>query len=189
MARFIYDKLRCSIKEVPLDAFDNDLKRTKLSIEEYNQFQKECEEQKLITVLDLLKFYNNRDVEPFVKACVEYRNFFYAYNLEMYKDAFTLSGLAAKIMNQYSLPDHLFEFKYPPPQELETTPNIDLQRLFAYAYQDKIRNQKKGCDDLVMCPIPNRHEVRNLLRDANNRCVYCWKELNTNDWSLDSMDS
>ncbi len=54
----------------------------------------------LKTGLDLLKFYNNRDVEPFVKACVEYKTFVNDFKLDMYKDAFTLSGLAAKIMNQ-----------------------------------------------------------------------------------------
>src|SRR5277367_3935289 len=184
-----YDKLYYLIKDVPIEAFDNDIKKIKATIEEYNQLQDFCVKNNLIIVLNLLRFYNNRDVEPFIKACLEYKKCFYDFKLDMYKDAFTLSGLAAKIMNYFSLPETIFNLQYPVPSTNLINSiyfNIDQKKLYQYAYQDKIRNQ--GNNKPVLCPIPTISETKSLLINSNYRCFYCWKELVEDNYSLDRIN-
>ena len=45
-----YDKLNWLIKDVPLEAFDNGIKKIKGTIEDYNQLQEFCVENNMIIV-------------------------------------------------------------------------------------------------------------------------------------------
>ena len=49
-----YDKLDYLVKDIPIDGFDNDIKKTECSIDEYNEIQKECENQNLIRFIRIL---------------------------------------------------------------------------------------------------------------------------------------
>ena len=49
-------------------------------------------------MFDYLKYYNNLDVQPLIEAITKHRAFYYEKNLDMHKDAISLSGLAEKIM-------------------------------------------------------------------------------------------
>src|SRR3977135_3518630 len=183
-----YKKSKTLIKDIPIEAFDNDLKKVKCKQEDYDKFQGDCERYNLITVLDLLEFYNNRDVEPFLKACLEYKKFYYDYKLDMYKDGFTLPGLASKIMNWTSLPESLFELRNPPPSNSNRIVKIDKKRLYQYAYQDKKRNMKNKKES-VICNLPSTDEIESLINNMGKKCFYCWERLDESNWSLDRIDS
>src|SRR5277367_2575069 len=47
-----YKKLKTLIKDIPIEAFDNDFKKIKCTQEDYDKFQKDCEKNNLITVLN-----------------------------------------------------------------------------------------------------------------------------------------
>ena len=213
-----YRKLKYKIKNIPRSAFYDDLKKIEYSKEQYKNFQNECEKNNLITVLDLLEFYNNQDVVPFLKACLEYKKFFYNLQLDtgktikmdMFKDAFTLPGLAAKIMNQFGLPNEIYKFHLPPGNmdlqsnelPLPTSPNLQQNylmeniesKILEYHKQDVNRIKKHGIKKnlnqaLLLANSIKPIQVLELLIEYNYKCLYCHTNLNTNSWSLDRKDN
>jgi len=40
-----------------------------------------------------------------LKACLKHKEFFYTFNLDMYKDGYSLPALSENIMFQYSIKD------------------------------------------------------------------------------------
>jgi len=57
-----------------------------------------CKSNNIIYIHELLKWYNNLDVEPMLHACLKQKEFFYTFNLDMYKDAYSLTSLSENIM-------------------------------------------------------------------------------------------
>ncbi|MCP6770031.1 hypothetical protein NL529_34800, partial [Klebsiella pneumoniae] len=66
-------------------------------------FQKECEDNQLQTVRDLLEFYNNLDVKPFLNALLNQREQLYAFYIDQFKDFFTISQIAKHILAEFGL--------------------------------------------------------------------------------------
>jgi len=66
---------------------------------------KYCEENNIIYIHEILKWYNNLDVEPMLKACFKQKELFYTFNLDMHKDGYSLPALSANIMFQFSIKD------------------------------------------------------------------------------------
>ena len=215
-----YEKINYKIKDIPRTAFYDDFKKIEYTNDQYNNFQNECEKHDLITVYDLLKYYNNQDVVPFLKACLEYKEFFYSLQLfdnkiikmDMFKDGFTLPGLAAKIMNQFALPDEMYKFKLPPPSEDLVHPPTNIEsKIEQYFQQDRKRihrelekaKSEKDCKSLSEAvkhqnylKIALQHvskislqQVLDLLQEYNYKCLYCHTNLNSNSWSLDRKDN
>src|SRR5206468_10886300 len=56
----------------------------------------------MIYIKDLLKWYNNLDVGPLLKACLKQKEFYYTFELDMYKDGFTLPALSESILFQFA---------------------------------------------------------------------------------------
>ena len=50
------------------------------------------------TFADYLKFYNNNNITPFVKAIEFMKNYFQYFHLGMFKDGISLTGLVLKMM-------------------------------------------------------------------------------------------
>ena len=200
-----YKKLTTLIIDIPMNAFDNDLKKITYTKEQYDSFQMECKELNLVTVENLLENYNNRDVEPFLTACLEYKKFYYnleinnsGIKLDVFKDAFTLPGLAAKIMNRTTIPDELYKIRYPP-RSLNrlNTLKINMNKLYQYTYQDKIRHLKNENEtepelseiepelNEIEPELLDKEEVYKLLKKHNFKCLYCHIDLKEDNWSLD----
>jgi len=120
-----YEKLNVKITDIPRQAFYDDFKKIEYKPKQYENFQEESKKNNLITVYNLLEYYKNQDVTPFLKACLKYKEFFYNLKLshnkvikmDMFKDAYTLPGLASKIMNQFSLPQRFPNWGPRPPRE------------------------------------------------------------------------
>ncbi len=63
-------------------------------------------------MFDYLEYYNNCDVIPMVEATNKMFEFYRAKNLDMFKDAISLSGLAYKmLMNRPNASFSFFEEK------------------------------------------------------------------------------
>jgi len=64
-----------------------------------------CKNNNITYIHELLKWYNNLDVEPMLHACLKQKEFFYSFNLDMYKDGYSLPSLSENIMYQFSIRD------------------------------------------------------------------------------------
>lgn len=87
----------------PREAFDSELKDTKLSNHEYKRVQFVWEHYQMKSLKDLFIWYNNQDVSPFVDALVKQKEFYKEFGLDMLIDGVSLPSLAEKIMYRSAL--------------------------------------------------------------------------------------
>ena len=109
-----YDKLDYDVHQITRQDFFSKLKNSTVGDTEWEKF---CENRLTLgwkTVRDLLEFYNNLDVKPFLEAVVNHREFFYSMGLDMFKDGMSLPGLAEKIMFSYEFQEFNNEFIHQP---------------------------------------------------------------------------
>ena len=82
----------------PRDAFYSRLKKKGISERDYAYCQAEWARHGMKTVEDFLIWYNNGDVEPFVKAIERQRTVYKDKGIDMLKEAISLPGLAVRWM-------------------------------------------------------------------------------------------
>jgi hypothetical protein len=63
-----------------------------------------CEEN-MKTLKDLLRWYNNLDVEPFIEAIGRQRESYKRHGYDMFKDGLSVSGFGEKLMTKMSCGD------------------------------------------------------------------------------------
>jgi hypothetical protein len=133
---------------------------------------------------DLLKFYNNLDVKPFLEAVVNQREFFYKLNIDMFKDGMSLPGLAEKIMFSFEFQEFNDEFIHKKIPKEDYKPFTNWREKFkGYIQQDK---DKERYDEEEFITYM---DLSGLMNEQSNKCIYCWKSLNNSDWSLDRIDN
>ena len=123
------------------------------------------------------------DVRPFLKACLQQKEFFYMFGLDQYKDGFSLPSLSEKIMFSYML-GGLEEFKKKPieKQKYELPNNID-GKIAEYKYQDIVAKRDYDEDDYIC-----RKDIKKLINKQSFKCYYCHNELNNQTWTLDRIE-
>jgi hypothetical protein len=84
----------------PKHAFDSKLKGATISDDDYKRLEFVWSHYEMKTVKDLLIWYNNLDVEPFVDAVKKQREFYKTFNSDMLTDGVSLPSLAEKVMYQ-----------------------------------------------------------------------------------------
>ncbi|RAW31983.1 hypothetical protein PC110_g11683 [Phytophthora cactorum] len=84
----------------PKAAFDSKLRGTSISNDEYERVKWVWEYYDMKTIKDLLVWYNNLDVVPFIKAIKSQRELFKRFDLDMFVDGVSLPGLSEKVMYQ-----------------------------------------------------------------------------------------
>ncbi|KAG3199801.1 hypothetical protein PC129_g23999 [Phytophthora cactorum] len=84
----------------PKSAFDSELRGTSISDDEYKRVQFVWEHYGMKSIKDLLIWYNNLDVVPFIKAIKAQRELFKRIDLDMFADGVSLPGLSEKVMYQ-----------------------------------------------------------------------------------------
>ncbi|KAG3090768.1 hypothetical protein PC121_g4029 [Phytophthora cactorum] len=84
----------------PKSAFDSELRGTSISDDEYKRVQFVWEHYGMKSIKDLLIWYNNLDVVPFIKAIKAQRELFKRIDLDMFADGVSLPGLSEKVMDQ-----------------------------------------------------------------------------------------
>ncbi|KAG2981451.1 hypothetical protein PC129_g18326 [Phytophthora cactorum] len=84
----------------PKSAFDSDLRGTSISDDDYKRVQFVWGHYGMKSIKDLLIWYNNLDVVPFIKAIKAQRELFKRFELDMFADGVSLPGLSEKVMYQ-----------------------------------------------------------------------------------------
>lgn len=158
----------------PKEAFNDTFKSksSEISDDDYERIKFIWNHYQMKTLKDLLIWYNNLDVGPFVKAIKEQAKLYKRYELDMFTDGLSLPGLAEKIMYQTSFSDltikqnHGEEFKFPN------------HKMNGYKFQDKIKNREYDMG------LPH---LNNILQDQNYSCSHCGCILHENDVSADRL--
>ena len=82
----------------PRGAFYSSLTKQTISREDYAKCKTIWLERGMKTMRDYLIYYNNLDVEPFVRAINKHSKFFTERGVDMFKDGLTLPGLTLKFL-------------------------------------------------------------------------------------------
>jgi hypothetical protein len=179
-----YEKMNSDINLVERKHFYSSLKNCGISDDEWIEFKVNREVYGWKTLRDLLKFYNNLDVKPFLEAVINHQNWFYPLKLEMFKDGLSLPGLSEKIMFQHLFKEFNDEFIYKDiPKEKYVQITNWRERFKGYIVQDK--ETERYNKDLFI----NYMELNGLMEKQSNKCLYCWESLSNETWSLDRIDN
>ncbi|KAG2882478.1 hypothetical protein PC117_g26215 [Phytophthora cactorum] len=84
----------------PKSAFDSKLRGTSITGDDYERVKFVWEYYDMKSIKDLLVWYNNLDVVPFIKAIKAQRELFKRFDLDMFADGVSLPGLSEKVMYQ-----------------------------------------------------------------------------------------
>ena len=176
-----YEKLDFLVSNLKISDFDSSLKNSKLSESEFSNLMRTCKELNLVKISDLLKWYNNLDVVPLLKACLKNKEFYYKFDLDMYKDGFTLPGLSENILFQYAQKDFKeYLNKQPESNKFYVPTNID-KKIENYKSQDL--KADRSLENYI-----EKQEVEKLFKQQKGVCYYCWNKGTVYDWSLDRID-
>ncbi|GMF38191.1 unnamed protein product [Phytophthora lilii] len=78
----------------PKSAFDSKLRGTSITKDDYERVKSVWEYYEMKSIKDLLIWYNNLDVVPFIKAMKAQRKLFKRFDLDMFADGVSLPGLS-----------------------------------------------------------------------------------------------
>ncbi|KAG3231110.1 hypothetical protein PI124_g23795 [Phytophthora idaei] len=84
----------------PKSAFDSKLRGTSITGDDYERVKFVWDYYEMKSIKDLLVWYNNLDVVPFIKAIKAQRELFKRFDLDMFADGVSLPGLPEKVMYQ-----------------------------------------------------------------------------------------
>lgn len=161
---------------IPLrSAFDNVLKGTKLSDEEYERVKFLWSHYGMKTFRDWLVYYNNQDVVPFVKAIQAQQAIWRRFELDMFMDGISLPGLAEKATYRYAYEGLVEPPKTPAPPFLFPT-----RRFAGYKNQDE---KAEGSFDMTI------EHLNSLLQNQDYLCALCYCPLNNKIVSADRIDN
>ncbi|KAK3098713.1 hypothetical protein FSP39_022331 [Pinctada imbricata] len=86
----------------PHEAFYSSIKGKNITKEEYQYCQQMWNTHQMSTMEDFLVWYNNLDVEPFVKAVEKMQDFYFEKGIDIFKVAMTIPGIARQMLFQAS---------------------------------------------------------------------------------------
>ena len=118
-----------------------------------------------------------------LKACLKQKEFYCSFDLDMYKDGFTLPGLSETILFQFAQKG----FK----EYLKQEPYIDANTYFPPMDIDKKIENYKEQDIKAERSLDNyieKAEVIELFEKQKYVCYYCWSLSTVYNWSLDRID-
>ncbi|KAG2961671.1 hypothetical protein PC120_g27787 [Phytophthora cactorum] len=171
----------------PKSAFDSELRGTSISDDEYKRVQFVWEHYGMKSIKDLLIWYNNLDVVPFIKAIKAQRELFKRIDLDMFADGVSLPGLSEKVMDQTCFDNlqspskkSLQAFRFPSKRMSGyKSQDVEAKREFA----DRINNKLEHIDGniLISCISCNTarkdmslkgFRYKKLLEFNSDRLVY-----------------
>ena len=163
-----YDKL--SEKSLPShESFYSELKRENISLEDYQSLEQIWKENNMKTLKDLLVYYNNLDVTPFVLGIEKMQQFYFEKKVDLFKDAFSVPGIARKLL-----------FKTAVKQKV-VFPLFSSENESTYK---KVKSGLVGGPSLIFCRYQSENETyvrpdfKKLTKsivgyDANSLYLYC----------------
>lgn len=159
----------------PKSSFDSKFKGTKISDEDYQRVQFVWNHYGMKSVKDLLIWYNNLDVQPFVKAVQEQTKMYKRFSLDMLIDGVSLPSLAEKVMYQTC-----YKKLLKPTKTVVEPFNFPYKRFRSYMEQD----EKAG--RWFALSIEHLHS---LMEKQAYHCFYCSTALNPSNVSADRVDN
>ncbi|KAG2843171.1 hypothetical protein PC113_g18646 [Phytophthora cactorum] len=159
----------------PKSAFDSDLRGTSISDDDYKRVQFVWGHYGMKSIKDLLIWYNNLDVVPFIKAIKAQRELFKRFELDMFADGVSLPGLSEKVMYQTCF-DNL---QYPS----KTSPQafrFPSKRMSGYKSQDVEAKREFGM---------TLGHLDILLNQQKYLCGLCYGPLCTETISADRINN
>lgn len=82
----------------PHEAFYSTLKDSNITCEEYAFCQSVWQEKRMETLRDFLEWYNNLDVQPFVKAVQNLQKYYFERRIDIFKCSISVPGLARQML-------------------------------------------------------------------------------------------
>jgi hypothetical protein len=162
--------------EIPSkSAFDSSLRGTSISDDDYERVKFVWGHYGMKSIKDLLVWYNNLDVKPFVKAIKAQRELFKKFDLDMFSDGVSLPGLSEKVMYQTC-------FKSLKPIEKPKGIRFEFptERFHGYEAQDV-----KAGREFNM----NIDYLNQLLRKQKFICCHCFCKLDATNASADRINN
>ena len=80
------------------EAFYSNLKETNIAETEYQAVVRKWREENWTSLHNLLVYYNNLDVEPFVEAIEKCVQFYQSKGMDLFKQAFSISGITRRYL-------------------------------------------------------------------------------------------
>ena len=90
------------------ETFYSNLKQTNISLEDYQVVARKWQEESWTSLCNLLIYYNNLDVGPFVEAIEKCVMFFQNKVLDLFKQAFSMSGITKRFLFSQTSSDCFF---------------------------------------------------------------------------------
>ncbi|KAG2766991.1 hypothetical protein Pcac1_g21725 [Phytophthora cactorum] len=159
----------------PKSAFDSELRGTSISDDEYKRVQFVWEHYGMKSIKDLLIWYNNLDVVPFIKAIKAQRELFKRIDLDMFADGVSLPGLSEKVMYQTCF-DNL---QYPSKKSLQAF-RFPSKRMSGYKSQDVEAKREFGMTLGHLDRLLNQHKYL---------CGLCYGPLSAETASADRINN
>ena len=82
------------------DDDENDVIDKEIGADGYHQLQDIWQEQHMTRFHDFLQYYNNLDVGPFVQAVAKMQKFYFNQNIDLFKFAVFIPGIARRWLFQ-----------------------------------------------------------------------------------------
>ncbi|KAL4111622.1 hypothetical protein PRIC1_003300 [Phytophthora ramorum] len=159
----------------PKSAFDSSLRGTSISNSDYERVKFVWKHYEMKSIRDLLIWYNNLDVVPFIKAIKAQRELFKGFELDMFADGVSLPGLSEKVMYQTCF-DNLKKQSREPAKAFR----FQAKRMRGYKSQDT--DAKREFDMTI-------DHLNHLLKQQKYLCGLCYCQLSADTASADRVNN
>ncbi|KAG2885666.1 hypothetical protein PC129_g22571 [Phytophthora cactorum] len=162
-------------KVPPQSAFDSKLRGTSITGDDYERVKFVWEYHDMKSIKDLLIWYNNLDVVPFIKAIKAQRELFKRFDLDMFADGVSLPGLSEKVMYQTCFNNLQYPDKKP-----ANAFQFPAKRMGGYKIQDAKAKRKFGM---------TLEHLNTLLQKQKYLCGLCYCQLTADTASADRINN
>ncbi|KAG2875890.1 hypothetical protein PC115_g23780 [Phytophthora cactorum] len=162
-------------KVPPQSAFDSKLRGTSIGCDDYERVKFVWEYYDIKSIKDLLIWYNNLDVVPFIKAIKAQRELFKRFDLDMFTDGVSLPGLSEKVMYQTCFNNLQYPDKKP-----ANAFQFPAKRLGGYKSQDAKAKREFGM---------TIGHLGTLLQKQKYLCSLCYCQLTDDTASADRINN
>ncbi|KAE8961417.1 hypothetical protein PR001_g30048, partial [Phytophthora rubi] len=159
----------------PKSAFDSKLRGTSISGDEYERVKWVWKHYEMKSIKDLLIWYNNLDVVPFIKAIQAQRELFKRFDLDMFVDGVSLPGLSEKVMYQTCFKN----LQYPSKKPAKSF-KFPVKRMSGYKSQDADAKREFNL---------SLNHLNKLLYQQKYLCGLCYKQLTVDTASADRINN
>ncbi|KAG2826262.1 hypothetical protein PC118_g22490 [Phytophthora cactorum] len=159
----------------PKSAFDSELRGSSISADDYKRVEFVWGHYGMKSIKDLLIWYNNLDVVPFIKAIKAQRELFKRFDLDMFTDGVSLPGLSEKVMYQTCFTNLQYPDKKP-----GKAFSFPSKRMSGYKSQDAVAKREFNM---------TAEHLDILLKQQKYLCGLCYCQLTADTASADRINN